>query len=164
MYKNGFNKFCCQENFKFKKIYRWLSCKKFFEIFKFVTLILICSMFIGNKVDAAGYKDFPHIFNYAPGAPSNTNHISQTVEVQGNANANAFAKCTSYSYSGNKPVLTVTSASSNYPTNSTSFTGSTSNGQKMKYTVAIPPTNKSVTFRGRVSNYTSFSIAAEVKG
>lgn len=46
----------------------------------------------------------------------------------------------------------------------TAFTGSTSSGQKMKYTVAIPPTNKTVTFRGHVSNYTSFSIAAEVKG
>lgn len=134
------------------------------KIFKFIALMLLCSMFIGNKVNAAGYKEFSHIFNYAPGAPSSTNHISQTVEVRGNANANAFAKCTSYSYSGNKPVLTVTSVSSNYPTNSTAFTGSTSSGQKMKYTVAIPPTNKTVTFRGPVSNYTSFSIAAEVKG
>lgn len=58
----------------------------------------------------------------------------------------------------------MTSASSEYPTNSTSFTGTTSSGQKMKYTEAIPPTNKTVTFKGSVSNYTSFTIVAEVKG
>ena len=134
------------------------------KILKFAALMLICSVFVGNTANAAGYKGFAYIFNYAPGAPSSANHVSQTVEVQGNANANAYAKCTSYSYTGNKPVLTVTSASSEYPTNSTSFTGTTSSGQKMKYTEAIPPTDKTVTFKGSVSNYTSFTIVAEVKG
>ena len=93
-----------------------------------------------------------------------TNHVSQTVEVWGGAQANAYAKCTAYSYTGNKPVLTVVSDSSAYPTNSTSFTGKTTDGQSMRYTVSIPPTNQKVTFRGSVSNYTSFIISAQVKG
>ena len=68
-------------------------------------------LFTGTTADAASYKSFAYIFNYIPAAPSSVNHVSQTVEVQGNAAANAYAKCTSYSYTGNKPVLTVVSVS-----------------------------------------------------
>lgn len=136
------------------------------KIFKFAALMLIFSLFAGSTANAAGYKGFEYSFNYAPPAPSSTNHVSQTVEVQGNANANAYAKCTSYSYTGNKPVLTVDSISDDFPTNSTSFTGKTPDGQAraMKYTEAIPPTNKKVKFKGIVTNYTSFIISAQVKG
>ncbi|HBI62027.1 MAG TPA: hypothetical protein DDY31_12580 [Lachnospiraceae bacterium] len=134
------------------------------RILKFAALMLALNLLIGNTANAAGYESFKYSFNYGPTAPSNTNHVSQTVEVWGGAQANAYAKCTAYSYTGNKPVLTVVSDSSAYPTNSTSFTGKTTDGQSMRYTVSIPPTNQKVTFRGSVSNYTSFIISAQVKG
>lgn len=132
--------------------------------FKLIALMVFLGFFCGNTVNAADYVGFPYIFNYIPGGASSANHVTQIVEVQGNAKQNAYAMCTSYSYTGNKPVLTVTSASSNFPTYSTSITGTTSRGQAMKYTKAIPPTNKTVTFRGSVTNYTSFTIVAKVKG
>lgn len=134
------------------------------KISKIIVLTLVCAMFVCGTVNAADYKSFPYTFNYAPGAPSSVNHVTQTVEVQSNASANAYAKCNSYSYTGNQPVLTIKSASSTYPTNSVSFTGVYTSGKPMKYTTSIPVANKSVKFTGTVTNYTSFTISASVKG
>lgn len=134
------------------------------KVLGFTALMLLCSLFVGNIASAAGYQSFKYVFNYAPNIPSDAIHLEQTVEVPGNANANAYAKCTAYSYTGNRPVLTVDSASPEYPTPSTSFTGTTSTGQKMRYTSAIPPTNMKVKFKGKVTNYTTFTISAQVKG
>ncbi|MCD7709408.1 MAG: hypothetical protein LUI02_05990 [Clostridiales bacterium] len=111
------------------------------------------------------YTSFKYIFNGGSGIPSSATHITQTVEVKSNADEYAYAECTSFSYTGNVPVLTVQSASTDeYPTYSASFT-ETSEGKPMKYTKYIPTRGTEVTFKGTVTNYnTYFSISAAVKG
>lgn len=133
------------------------------KISKILALTLICAMFVSGTVNAADYKSFTYTFNYVPGGPSSVSHITQYVEVQSNVSEYAYAKCTRYSYLADQPVLTIKSASTNYPTYSVSFTGT---GTKaMKYTVSIPVRNKTVKFKGTVTNYSSaFTISASVKG
>lgn len=55
------------------------------------------------------------------------------------------------------------SVTDSFPTTSVSFTG-TSNGKAMKYKNAIPLAKQKIKFRGTVTNYTAFTIKAQVKG
>lgn len=133
------------------------------KISKIIVLTLVCAMFVCGTVNAADYKSFPYVFNYVPGGPSSVSHITQYVEVQSNVSEYAYAKCTNYSYSGDQPVLTISSVSTDYPTYSASFTGTGT--QSMKYTKSIPVSNKTIKFKGTVTNYSSsFTISASVKG
>ncbi len=109
------------------------------------------------------YEGFDKVFHYSPGAPTDATFITQDVLVYGNEEPNAYAKCTQYNFIGNRPTLTVVSTSKKFPTTSTSFAGE-SGGRAMKYTDVIPTRNSRVKFTGTVDNYTSFTIAASVKG
>lgn len=131
-----------------------------------VAFLFASSISSGSVVNAASYTAFSKEFNYLSIAPSDANHLSQTVEVHGTVSAYARAKCTKYNYTGNKPVLTIRSISTKYPTYSTSFSGvDTSGNATMKYTEAIPIPEKTVKFKGSVSNYgKSCNIGASVKG
>lgn len=128
--------------------------------------ILLGCLSIGNAVNVSATEAaFPYAFNFALGTPASTHHITQTVSVYGSASEYAKAYCTYFTYSGNEPVLTVQSSSKTYPTISKNFTGVSVVGKDLRYTEAIPPTNKSVTFKGEVSKYsTSFTISAKVRG
>ncbi len=128
--------------------------------------ILLGCLSIGNAVNVSATEAaFPYAFNFALGTPATTQHITQTVKVYGGASEYAKAYCTYYTYSGNMPVLTVKSASTAFPTTSVSFTSTSVVGKDMRYTNAIPPTNKTVTFKGEVTQYsTSFTISAKVRG
>lgn len=125
--------------------------------------LITALLLMGNTVSAAGYKDFPYLFVCEPKAPTETYHISQKIEVYGGEKANAYARCTQFSSTGNNAVLTVKSATSAFPTTSVSFTG-TSTGKAMKYKNAIPLTSQKLKFKGTVTNYTAFTIKAQVKG
>lgn len=128
--------------------------------------ILLGCLSLGNAVNvAASEAEFPYAFNFALGTPATTHHISQTVEVYGGESRYAKAYCTYYTYSGNMPVLTVQSVSKTFPTTSVSFTSTSVVVKDMRYTNAIPLTDKIVKFQGKVTQYsTSFTIGSKVKG
>jgi hypothetical protein len=134
---------------------------------KFLALGVAMVMTVAStsQVFAYGYYGFPHIFTYAIGMPSNLWYITQEKSVYANADQNAYAKCSTFNYTGSTPVLTVDSIETGFPTNSTSFTGTNTTGKKMKYTNAIPIYGSLVRFKGTVTQYsTSFTISASVKG
>ena len=133
-----------------------------------VLAVSLCGFCAPDAVYAEGYKDFLKVFNYSTKTPTSVHAITQTVEVHGNATSSAYARCTQYTYKGDQPTLAVDSVTAAFPTNSVSFT-STSSGRAMKYTDAIPLTNGVVTFRGDIDNFNDdysgeFTIAAGVKG
>lgn len=139
------------------------------RILKMAAAGLSLCLFMGNTAIAAhastyDYVSFPYSFNYGEGMPSSATHVSQTVMVQSNAESYAYASCTSYTFAGNQPVLTVQSCESAFPTTSVSFTGIAS-ARSMRYTKAIPTSGTKVQFRGVVTEYSkSFIIMAKVKG
>ena len=138
------------------------------KIVAVVLAVSLCGFCAPDAVYAEGYKDFSKAFNYASSSPSSVHVFKQTVEVHGNELANAHARCTQYTYKGDQPTLVVDSISSAFPTNSVSFT-STSSGRAMKYTDAIPLENSIITFQGSVSGVDvthsgEFTIAAAVQG
>lgn len=140
---------------------------------KVLSLLVTGVMVVGSvaSVSAAtsqptyDYNSFPTMFNYSENTPPSTHHVSQSVEVLSNAAEYAYARCDSYIYEGNQPVLTVTSGNSEFPTYSVSFTSKNTVGSAMKYTRAIPVRGAIVKFNGVVSKYSnSFTIFGSVKG
>ena len=129
-----------------------------------LALVLVWNLSAGNVAEAA-YTAFPVSFHYSGSGSASTWVTSQVVDVQGNANQYAYAKCTYFSYTGGQPTLAVRGITSGCETYTTQFTGTGTHS--MEYYYYIPSIHTTVRFQGNLSypvDKISASVQCEVQG